>query len=50
MRQLMRLLKIGVPWNVAINSSVTRRFAMIVAAGEIEGGTFDWGNMRWEER
>ncbi len=46
---MIRLAKIGVPWDVAKRMSPTRRLAAIVAAGEIDGREFDWDNMRWRD-
>lgn len=46
----MRLLALGVPWAEAWAMTSTRRLALIVAAGENEGGSFDWDALRWKER
>jgi hypothetical protein len=43
-------VKHGVPWDAAWQLTPTRRLAYLVAAGEIDGGEFDWGAMRWRER
>ena len=48
-REVMRLLGYGVPWDAAWAMSPARRLAFIVAAGEINGGEFDWRAKRWKE-
>ena len=45
----MRLLKLGVPWHVAVSLSPTKRIAIMVAGGEIDGREFDWENTNWRE-
>ncbi len=45
----MRLLQIGVPWSEVWTMSRARKWAFIVAAGEIEGGSYDWNTQRWRE-
>jgi hypothetical protein len=47
MRQAMRLVGAGVPWDVATKMSDTMRFALVVMVGEQEGRDFDWDAMRW---
>ena len=48
---MVALLKIGVPFDVAWNmvdaGMWTEITAYIVAAGETQGGQFDWGQMAW---
>ena len=48
-REAMRLLQIGVPWSEVWTMSRARKWAFIVAAGEIEGGSYDWNTQRWRE-
>jgi hypothetical protein len=48
-REVMRLVKLGVPWSEAWAMSPARRWALIVAAGEMDGGRFDWTKRRWIE-
>ena len=47
----MALLKIGVPFDVAWNMVEAGMWSEIlaykVAAGDAEGGKFDWGQMIW---
>lgn len=38
----------GVPWEVAIQLSQAELLGYCVAAGEIDGGKFNWGAMEWE--
>ena len=49
LREVLRLVKHGVPWRDAWAMSPTRRWAVIVAAGEIDGGSYDWNTLRWRE-
>uniref|UniRef100_E6PQ86 Uncharacterized protein n=1 Tax=mine drainage metagenome TaxID=410659 RepID=E6PQ86_9ZZZZ len=37
------------PWETAINLSPAEVLAFCVAAGELEGGKFDWRSMSWEK-
>ena len=46
----MLLVQNGVPYQDALRMTATRRFAMIVAAGELKGGKFDWDRMEWDEK
>jgi hypothetical protein len=45
----LRLVKSGVPWDEVWNMSPTRRLALVVAFGEIDGGEFDWRLMQWRQ-
>lgn len=47
---MLYLVKNGVPWDVATRLSPTRRFGMVVALGELAGGSYDWGARRWREK
>jgi hypothetical protein len=47
---IFRLLKHGVPWDIIWSLTPTRRLAYLVVAGELDGGVFDWGRMRWEKQ
>jgi hypothetical protein len=38
-----------IPFDVAMSLEDYERIALIVIAGEIEGGTFNWDNMQWEK-
>jgi hypothetical protein len=46
---ILRLVKHGVPWDVAWKMSPTRRLAYVVAFGEIDGGRFDWSTKTWSD-
>jgi hypothetical protein len=48
LRQVLRLTKSGVPWEVATNLSSIELLAYCVAIGELEGGKFNWRRMEWE--
>lgn len=50
MREIMYLLDGGVPWEVATRITPTRRLAMVVARGELRGGTYDWATLRWVKK
>lgn len=41
------LAKSGVPWEVAINLSNSELMGYVVAAGEIDGGKFNWNSLSW---
>jgi hypothetical protein len=43
-------LDAGVPWDVAIAMSPTRRMGFRVARGELNGRTFDWKTKRFKDR
>ena len=43
------LVKNGVPFDVAFTLPPDERFAYVVILGELAGGRFDWGAMRWIE-
>ncbi len=44
------LTKNGVPWDVVMNLDAVERRGFCIAAGIIDGGTFDWNTLRWERR
>lgn len=46
----MRLVRVGVPWDVAWRMSPARRLACIVIAGELDGGEFDWDRLEWKAK
>ena len=50
MIEIVDLLSLGVPWDVALGMSPARRLAIMVIAGERKGGKFNWKRMKWEER
>lgn len=45
---LAALCKAGVPWEVANEWSPIVGFGFLIAAGEVEGQTFNWGAMKWD--
>jgi hypothetical protein len=49
LRECLRLVKQGVPWNEAWNMSPARRLACLIAFGEMDGGIFDWQSLCWRE-
>lgn len=47
---VLRLVKSGVPWEVAWSLSPERRLAYVVVFGELESGLqYDWKRMRWPD-
>ena len=50
LRQVVLLVQNGVPYDVAMKMSATRRLAMIVAIGELKGGRWNWNTMAWDEQ
>lgn len=42
------LVKLGVPYDVAMRMSNARRLAWLVTAKQAEGGKFNWTSMSWE--
>ena len=43
-------MKNGIPYDVAMKLSPTRRLAYTVAFGELEGGRFNWTALKWEDK
>lgn len=43
-------MKHGVPWDVAFALPTSDALGMVVAFGEMDGGTFSWDQMRWESK
>jgi hypothetical protein len=43
-------VKNGVPFDVAFSLSADERLAWIVALGTLEGRSFDWDSLRWEDK
>jgi hypothetical protein len=39
-----------VPFDVAFTLDAAERLAFVVVLGELDGGTYDFGAHRWEER
>lgn len=46
-RQILSLVKQGVPWDVACEMDDDERTACLIICGELEGEKWDWGEMRW---
>ena len=47
LRQVLFLVKEGVPWSDVMAMSETRRLACCVALGELNGQVFDWTSFSW---
>jgi hypothetical protein len=43
------LVRNGVPFDVAFSLPARDRLAWVVALGELDGRSFDWGRMSWDE-
>ena len=43
------LVRNGIPFDVAFSLDEDERRAWIVALGELDGRTWDWGAMRWTD-
>ena len=50
LRDCLLLVTKGVPFDVAFALDETTRIAWCVIIGELDGATFDWGRMAWEQR
>ena len=48
MRECFRLLKYGVPFDVAFSIPNNLRVAWLIIGGEAEGKVFDWSNLDWK--
>jgi hypothetical protein len=44
------LIRNGVPFDVAFSLTPEDRLAWVVALGTLDGLTFDFATMRWEQR
>jgi len=42
-------VKNGVPFDVAFSLPPDERLAYVVVLGTLQGGSFDWLHLRWEE-
>jgi len=45
----MLLIKYGVPPDMAFAMKRPMRIAALIVYGEHDGGSWDWGMMRWEK-
>ncbi len=43
------LMRNGVSFDVAFSLDVAERTAWVVALGQMDGRTWDWGAMRWTD-
>jgi hypothetical protein len=43
------LAKANVPWDIIMDLDDEVRRGMVVAAGIVEGGVFDWDAQRWRK-
>lgn len=50
MREALALTRSGVPFDVAFSLDDDTRAGWLIALGEVEGGVFDWGAMRWKDK
>ena len=50
LRDCLLLVTKGVPFDVAFALDATTRMAWCIIIGELDGATFDWGRMAWEQR
>jgi hypothetical protein len=48
--EVVALVKLGVPYDAAMEMSPARRMAFLVISGEQDGGSFDWDNLRWRDK
>jgi len=39
-----------VPWDVAHSLDAGKRLAYVIFYGELDGGIWDWDQMRWKPR
>lgn len=46
---MLALVKGGIPYDVAFELDDDWRRAFCVIFGELDGGTFNWGSMQFEE-
>ena len=49
LRQVARLVKIGVPFREAWEMNPAMRLAWLVVDGENEGREFDWAELAWRK-
>lgn len=46
-REIVKLIKFGIPYNVAFSISPVLRSAFLIAIGKQEGGNFNWSTFGW---
>lgn len=49
MREMVALVRSGVPYDTAAKWSRPRRLAWLVASAECDGLAFDWHRMEWRK-
>lgn len=49
-RNVLSLVKQGIPFNVAFSLEWHEIIGWLVILGELDGGVFDWNNMKWIEK
>ncbi len=49
LKEILKLVGAGVPYDVALNWTPARRLAALVAVGELAGGVFDWNRLAWND-
>lgn len=49
-RQILSLVKQGIPWDVACEMEDDERTACLIICGELDGEKWDWAEMRWVKR
>lgn len=50
LRERLYLVKNGVPFDVAFSLDDIEATAFLIILHEMDGGTFDWSEMRWRRR
>jgi len=46
----LRLVSLGVPYEVALQLTPAQRLGYTVILGELQGGHFDWDEIRWKKK
>ncbi len=49
LQECLLLAKNGVPWDVVMDLDDIERRGFCIAAGIVEGGTFDWNVLSWRK-
>ena len=49
LREALLLVSKGVPYKTAMAMSPKKRIAMCIVFGQLDGGVWDWSEMRWIE-
>lgn len=48
-RDMLYLVRQGIPYDVVSGMTEEHRLAHLVAFGELDGGSFDWDKMEWRK-